>query len=162
MNENSWIARIDRHGPALVALAIALAALAYLADAANASTRLHNMILLVPLVGFAVIMAIGITLMHFKNGPEPRPVEDDSEIPEGTVSLPPLNIAIMMAALVLYACVAPYIGFDVASAIFIGLCLYIQGDRRWHFIVIYSVLFSAAITWSLAHLAGAAVPTLII
>ena len=162
MNENSWMARIDRHGPALVALGIAAVSLAYLGDAVRASTRLHNLILLVPLVGFAVVMATGIVIAHLRHGPDAKVDHAGDELPEGPEPLPSASIAAMMAALVLYAFTASTVGFDVASAVFIAFCLYVQGERRWWFLVLFSVLFSAAITWSLANIAGAAVPTLII
>jgi putative tricarboxylic transport membrane protein len=155
----SWA---DRHGPALVALGIAAASLAYLADAVAASTRLHNLILLVPLVGFVVVMAIGIGIAHVWRGPDARTHEDDHELAEGTVSISPLSVASMMAALLIYAFAAPTLGFDLASALFIAFCLYVQGERRWWFLVLFSALFSGAITWSLTNIAGAAVPTLLI
>jgi hypothetical protein len=158
---NGFIAWVDRRGPALVALAIAAASLAYLADAVAASTRLHNLILLVPLVGFVVVMAIGIVIAHVWRGPDARSDADD-DLPEGTVAISPLSVAAMMAALLVYAFTAPTLGFDLASALFIAFCLYVQGERRWWFIALFSVLFSVAITWSLVNIAGAAVPTLLI
>jgi putative tricarboxylic transport membrane protein len=157
-----YVAWADRNGPALVAVAIAAASLAYLADAVGASTRLHNLILLVPLVGFVVVMTIGIVIAHWWRGPDATTAAEDDERPEGSVPISPLSIAAMMAALLLYAFTAPTLGFDLASALFIGFCLYVQGERRWWFLVLFSVFFSAAITWSLAHIAGAAVPTLLI
>jgi putative tricarboxylic transport membrane protein len=162
MNENSWVARLDRHGPALVAIAIGIASLAYLGDAMSRSVRLHNLILLVPLVGFVFVMAIGIAVHHFWTKQDGRPVADEEDVPTDAVSVPPAAVAAMMGSLLVYACVAPYIGFDVASALFIALCLYLQGERRWWFIVGYSILFAAAITAALAYFAGAAVPTLIV
>ena len=163
MNDDSLLARIDRHGPALVAIAMALVSAAYLVDAYLASSRLHNLILLVPLVGFVILLAIGVTIAHFRGGGRDETVEDDDALAEqGGSSLSAAHIAALMASLVLYACLAPYIGFDLASAIFIAACLVIQGERRWVFVSVYSVLFAAAITWSLVHVAGAAVPTLLI
>lgn len=68
----------------------------------------------------------------------------------------------MMAALIVYSLATRWIGFDVASVLFMAFCLWVQGERRMLVLIPLPVAFGLLVTWLLVHGARAPVPTTII
>lgn len=54
---------------------------------------------------------------------------------------------ILIALTCAYAGVAPFIGFDLATAAFIALCLLVQGERSWWKLAVASIGGAALMAW---------------
>ncbi|MCG6121577.1 MAG: tripartite tricarboxylate transporter TctB family protein [Microvirga sp.] len=153
---------IDRAGPLLLALVIAIVAVVYVSNAYLSSSRIHNVIFIIPMATIAVILA-GIVLLRVAlawrassrgvSDVEARSVDQTADAETGVGGL---GIAAMMALLIAYAFSIPWIGFDVASVLFMAACLWIQGERRPLVVVAMSLIFSFGVTWLLIN--GARVP----
>lgn len=152
------LARIDRYGPALTALVIAAASCAYLAQAYMTSSRLYNIIFLVPMVVAVVLLAIVvcIRLALRARAAALYPELQEPVVKSATSQTSHLAIAGLMAGLVIYAFAIPHIGFDFASALYMGLCMWLLGERRPLFVAGFSIVTAYAVTWLLVN--GANVP----
>lgn len=151
------VARVDRYAPAGIAVVAALLSIAYFADAYGASSRIHNIILLAPLTGGVALLALVVvarTLLERRAGEETPPA---AAAPATGVS--GAAVAAMMAALVVFVVAIPYAGFDVASIVFMAVCLLLQGERRWLVVLGWSCAYGLLITWLMVAGAGSLVPT---
>ncbi len=152
--------RIDTAAPVLVALAIAGFSIVYVTSAYMGSSRIQNVIFIIPMAVLIVLLTLVLLSRSFRSRKNPLEV---SEAPvaatpkEGTA---PLGIAGMMFGLIVYAAVIPWLGFDVASILYMAGCLWVQGERRPIVVIAFSVLFSLAITWLLINGARIPAPTL--
>lgn len=166
MKDRSMLARLDRLGPVLVTLAVLIVALAYMADAYAASKRIHNLIMLVPMTAIVVVLSAVIFIKelgfrrvaNLADGEPAKPVTPSGDRAGATVGA----IASMMVGLLVYAVASPWIGFDIASILFMAFCLWIQGERRLLVLAGFSVPFGLAITWLLINGARSPVPSTII
>lgn len=155
----NFLLRLDRYGPALTAIFIAIASCAYLVQAYLTSSRLYNIIFLVPMVLTVVLLAVVVCIRVALNAKEPienPEAQAPSDEPESTSETSNLAIAGLMLGLVIYAFAIPYLGFDVASAAFMALSLWLLGERRLIVIAIFSIVTAFVVTWLLVN--GANVP----
>ncbi|KAA2312975.1 hypothetical protein E0K93_15920 [Puniceibacterium sp. HSS470] len=58
----------------------------------------------------------------------------------------------LLVLTVLYACAAPFAGFDIATALFIAGALFVQGERTWWKIALAALPGAALITWAFTDL----------
>lgn len=166
MKQPSWMHRLDSAGPALVTLAVLILALAYMTDAYAASKRIHNIIMLVPMTAIVVLLSVIIFAKEliFRRSATPQSHKTQApSAPSADVAGASAGaIAAMMIALVAYAVALPWIGFDVASILFIAFCLWIQGERRLLVLAGFSIPFGLMVTWLLINGARSPAPTMII
>jgi putative tricarboxylic transport membrane protein len=154
------LGQIDRHGAALMALALSGVAVAYAISAYVSSSRLHNVIFVLPMAGLIVLLSAIVLLRAALKARGGHDATEASAAAEPTTNdvavnseVGPLGIAMMMALVVGYAFSIPYIGFDVASVVFMILCLWLQGERRIPFVLVFSLGFGLGVTWLLLHAA---------
>lgn len=159
------LSRMDRYGPALTALTIAAASCAYLAQAYLASSRLYNIIFLVPMVAAVVVLAIVVCIrmvLRTKADVSKAETQDTPESAKTTSETSNLAIVGLMAGLLIYAFAIPYVGFDVASALYMALGLWVLGERRITVVIGFSVVTAYAVTWLLVNGANVPAVTLIV
>lgn len=159
------VSTLDRAGPLILALVIAVVAVIYVSNAYMSSSRIHNVIFIIPMAGIAVLLAglvLSRTILRWRR--EPAAVAEAQEAPEAgdEPAVGPLAILAMMALLMAYAFSIPWIGFDVASVIFMAACLWIQGERRPFVVAAMSLIFSFGVTWLLLNAARVPAHTLIL
>ncbi|MBU2867462.1 tripartite tricarboxylate transporter TctB family protein [Pacificibacter marinus] len=157
MKEN-FFTKLDRWGALLTALAIAAISIAYLTQSYLASSKLYNIIFLVPMVLIAVFLTVIIIGRSLKMVLKSSSADVTNNNPTPTSDGKNLVIAGLMGGFLVYAFSIRYVGFDVASAFYIAFSLWIQGERRIIVIVLMSVITAFAVTWLLIH--GARVPAI--
>jgi len=133
-------------GHILLATLLATASLWYFFDARSASQSLYNLIMIGPCVTAIVILYV-VTLTDADNTTQEQSLRD---------LLEPSSIrnAAMMVLLVVYVLVLNPFGFEIASFLFIGSSLILQG-------VAFSIIFSAFATWLIKLLSLAPIPTML-
>lgn len=162
------VSTLDRAGPLILALVIAVAAVIYVSNAYMSSSRIHNVIFIIPMAAIAVLLAGLVllrTILRWRRegvGSAPAPEERTAPEPGDEPAVGPLAILAMMALLIAYAFSIPWIGFDVASVIFMAACLWIQGERRPFVVAAMSLIFSLGVTWLLLNAARVPAHTLIL
>lgn len=116
-----------------MAVLIALAGFTiwYLSDAWSVSSDVENLVLIMPI-------SIAILLMccweFFKNLFREEVTHHDEEKPIKTV-VPVIGL------FSIYVLGLEWLGFDVATILFVAAFLWLQGERRWHWLIAYSLCF---------------------
>ncbi|WP_138467311.1 tripartite tricarboxylate transporter TctB family protein [Poseidonocella sp. HB161398] len=136
-----------RLADALVIALIAGWTLWYLADTVSASSRVTNLIFILPvavlLLGLCGFEAL--RLLRAPAAPAPAPAaEDDPEDLAGTLKV--------MALFAAYVLSAERIGFDLATCLFVGLYLLLKGERRPLIVLGYAALFGNLVTLFFARM----------
>jgi ABC-type uncharacterized transport system permease subunit len=158
MNGN-FFSRLDRWGALLTALAIAVISITYLTQAYLASSKLYNIIFLVPMVLAAIVLTVVIIGRSIKSSLKASPTDAEKSNPAAVSDGKSLVVAGLMGGFLAFAFSIRYIGFDVASALYIAFSLWIQGERRIILIISMSTITAFAVTWLLIH--GARVPAIV-
>lgn len=104
----------------------------YCLDAWNASTHILNLILILPLTCL-VLLLCGIEFIRQlivgpSTGDKAQPVRS---------ALPVIGL------FVAYTLSLPWLGFDIGTFLFIAVFLWINGERRWFWILGYSLCFAS-------------------
>lgn len=148
----------------LLLLAILLSAvLWYVQDNYGASTRFLNLMFVVPVAVVAVfliaLVTFGILRSVVRDAASASPPETN-EAGENVEKVAPQTVAIM-ALFTVYALSAGYIGFDLASFLFIIVALTLNGERRVFFLLFYPATFTAVLTWLFNYGVPVPLPTLL-
>ena len=132
-----------------LAVLVVLAGIAiwYLHDTWSASSRVRNLILVLPAsilaLGLAAAIAGGVIIRGLKGRGDPALDPDDGIGGSARERLFPL---ILMAIFALYILSLSVTGFDVGSALFIMIALLADGERRPLFLIAYPAVFAAICT----------------
>ncbi len=135
----------------VVLLVLALMAALYCYDAVSASTHVYNLIMVLPLT----VLVLGLCLAQFivavRSGePEAEPAESVREV---------LPVMLLFTA---YVVSLNWLGFDVGTCLFMGAFLYMQGERRWPWLIGYAVAFAFVLTFFFQQMLPYPMPTLIV
>jgi len=161
MQIHKWKIQAD-WGHILLATLMASISLWYFFDARSASQSLYNLIMIGPCVAAIVILYIVTLIMEIRIQPiDMKDAEQDFTLRN---FLEPSSVrnAAMMLLLVVYVLVLNPFGFEIASFLFIGLSLILQGEYRIGRILTFSIIFSAFATWLITILSLAPIPTTLI
>ncbi len=155
----SRVVKVDWGGLA-VAAAITAYCVWYFLDARAASPRVQNMLLIMPAVASIVVLFIIIAIQtvrldRLEDG-APKVAERRSfRLP----ALARLRIPALMGLLGGYVFSLPTVGFDLATFLYIGLSLAVQGERRPAVLIGFSLVFAVALTWAFQRILTVSVPT---
>ncbi|MVW77688.1 tripartite tricarboxylate transporter TctB family protein [Bordetella sp. 02P26C-1] len=149
MENRHWTARVDwRH--IIVVVGIAAVISLYLFDAINASTKVGNLILVLPASILGLLLCL-LTIASIINdarkpiAPPPEEATADAEVQPSRLDRCRPFLMLMLFAI--YILLIPLAGMDGASALFLAAALYLNGERRIWFILGYALVFAAAATW---------------
>lgn len=169
-------ASISRHRVAeLVFLAVlAGVVLLYCVDAVRASRHILNLILVLPLS----ITVLALCTVQFVLSARASRSDGADAAPKGLPTLPApatdkatsrdaeaRHIAEVLPTIGLFAAyivTLPWFGFDVGTCGFLAVFLWLQGERRWPWLVGYSIGFSLAIAYFFSRMLPYPMPLLII
>ncbi|AWB35376.1 tripartite tricarboxylate transporter TctB family protein [Orrella marina] len=164
MDNKDWLKRMD-WWHVIVILVISAAICLYLVDSINASSRVGNLVLILP----ASILGLGLCLLTLAGivreairGPSedvkvstPVAGESDQRGVDSSVDSPDEHSTVferarplvMLALFAVYVLMIPYLGMDGSSALFLAAALIVNGERRLIFILGYSIIFAAVATY---------------
>jgi len=158
MQLHKWNIQAD-WGHILLATLIAATSLWYFFDARSASQSLYNLIMIGPCVATIVILYIITLIMEIRVRPIEAHSADQGRSLRDLFEPTSVRNSAMMVLLVVYVLVLNPFGFEIASFLFIGLSLILQGEYRFGRILSFSILFSAFATWLITVLSLAPIPT---
>lgn len=143
--------RID-WGPICFVLSIALISSLYLIDTVSVSTNRNNVILVLPLsaliIGLCSVVIVRNIHWGKKDSQHTRPANSEPSESSAEVSQSPRDMLRALALLSLlggYVLTFEWIGFDVATFIFIALSLLLLGHRKPWFVFTYSLIFTLVV-----------------
>lgn len=116
----------------IVILCLATFVLWYAINAHNASSSLENMILILPIASITLCLCI----YEFFTQKEDKEVKDNA-----------LTVVPVMILFTLYVLSLEYLGFDLGTVLFLGLFLFFHGERRFPWLVGYSLVYGLLIAY---------------
>ncbi len=120
----------------IVILCLATFVLWYAFDAHQASNSLENMILILPVCAITLCLCI----YDFFTSREDTCEEKKKKENFSTV----MPVMILFS---LYVLSLEYLGFDLGTVLFISLFLFFHGEKKWTWIIGYSIVFGFLIAY---------------
>ena len=124
----------------------------YLSDAWSASTRVENLILILPIAGLAVLLCLLDLIAQLRQG-----VTEDHESREPVVEILPV-----MGLFAAYVLTLEWLGFDVGSILFVAAFLWLQGERRKVWLLGYSLCFGFLVAMFFSYMLPYPMPMLLL
>ena len=128
--------------------------LSYLINSYLASTHILNLIFVVPVTVVVLILCI---VQFIKDLVAPDEVVTKSNDRESVSSVVPV-----IGLFVLYICTLQWLGFDVGTFLFIAAFLWTHGERRWRWVIGYSLSFSIPVALFFSQMLTSPLPMLIL
>lgn len=119
---------------------IATVVIAYWMDTRAVSLRTVNLLLVQPASIFALLLILCIIPQCFRRVDDEEVIEKESLSELGLVFT-------LMAVFIAYALSMEYLGFDLATFIFMMIGLFLCGERNWYMIVGFSAIFTTLLIW---------------
>lgn len=141
-------------GSILLALFLGMAMAAYALSVFEHARRVTDWLLIVPVAVLGIATLAVAALDDWRQGRlgrAPARGEGDGKIGAALVVL-----------VLAYVGSIPWVGFDVATAIFIALALVLQGERRLKVVLPVSLLTAGLLVWLFRHVMGIPVPSSLI
>lgn len=151
-------------GHVLLVLGFAALTVFYLHDAWQASSRVRNLILILPASIVALVLCVIVLVGIFREARTAAP-EPQAEAPAGEAREPFLvryRTGAVMALFAAYILTLPWLGFDVGTAAFVAANLVLNGERRIVPLVVVPVVFAAAATLAFRWLLPYPMPILLL
>jgi len=140
-----------RNADVIILSGIAVLVGLYLYDAVGASKQILNLIFVLP-VGIIVLLLCVVQM-----GVSVKCTDDQEESDEPFSSVLPA-----MALFAGYVLSLAWLGFDVGTSLFVGMFLWRQGERRWPWLVSYSVFFGFLLSFFFARMLPYPMPMLLL
>lgn len=149
---------------ALLAL-FATFALLYFLDAARQSFRIDNLSVIAPVTAL-VLLICGRLIWRILRDREGQAIQTSAS-DAADEALPPSWVERYRGALFALLLVAYLLGlvfwvFDVPTFLFLLAALWLQGERNWGAMTVFSALFAAGVCWSLRVMVSFPFDTLLI
>ncbi len=143
---------LSKHNLADLAVLLGLVAIVlwYALDAYTVSTQILNLILIVPVTSLVLILC-GVQLVRQLTLGEPP----SADLKPAAEAFP------VIALFAAYVLTLPWLGFDVGTCLFIGLFLWFHGERRWPWLIAYSVVFASLATLFFSRMLPYPMPLLV-
>jgi hypothetical protein len=151
MSQDSGIGGKRRIADQVVLLVLAVMAGFYCYDAISASTHVYNLIMVLPLT----VLVLGLCLAQFV-------VAVRSGEPEGESAENVRDVLPVMMLFTAYVVSLNWLGFDIGTLLFTAVFLWMQGERRWPWLIGYSVAFAFVLTFFFQQMLPYPMPTLIV
>lgn len=131
MSQQSGIVNKHRIADLFVLLVLASLVALYCVDAVRASRSIYNLIFVLPVTGLVLLLC----LVQFVIGiPKVRRVAAERE--------PVAHIVPVVTLFAGYILSLHWIGFDIGTFVFLALFLWIHGERRFFWLLGYSISFA--------------------
>ncbi len=116
----------------IVILCLATFVLWYIIDSHNASSSLENMILILPIASITLCLCV----YAFFTQKEDKEKKDDV-----------LTVIPVMILFTLYVLSLEYLGFDLGTILFLGIFLYLHGEKKLPWVIGYSLVYGFVIAY---------------
>lgn len=119
----------------LVLLLLAGLVAIYCIDAVSASTDILNLILVLPVTITVLVLCLIQLVIDLAK------LRNDEEAKE-----PLSDIFLVVGLFAAYVVSLHWLGFDVGTSLFLGVFLWLHGERRWPWLFGYSISFAFALS----------------
>lgn len=151
MSRQSGLVNKHRIADLLVLLVLASLVGLYGIDAMRVSRSLYNLIFVLPVTGLVLLLC----LAQFVAGvPKIRTVAEEQE--------PVAHVVPVVALFAAYVLSLHWIGFDVGTLLFLAVFLWLHGERRWPWLLGYSIGFASLVSIFFSKMLPYPMPMLIL
>jgi putative tricarboxylic transport membrane protein len=119
----------------LVLLLLASLVALYCYDAVQASSSILNLIFVLPVT----VIVLVLCLIQFVISVPKLSSESDKKEPI-------TDVLVVMGLFAAYVITLHWLGFDVGTCLFLGVFLWLHGERRWPWLLGYSISFAFALS----------------
>ncbi len=134
----------------IVILCLATFVLWYAFDTHNASSSLENIILILPIAAITLCLCIYEFFTQ-------KDMQEKEEVKESISSVIPV-----MILFTLYVLSLEYLGFDIGTILFLGLFLFFHGEKRFAWILGYSLVYGFIIAYFFSQMLPYPMPMMIL
>lgn len=135
----------------LVLLVLASLVILYGLDAYRASSNVLNLILVLPVIAVVLVLCLAQFVIEI------RDVKAEAPARESVADVAPV-IGLFAA----YVLTLQWLGFDIGTMLFVAAFLWLQGERRWHWLFGYSISLSFGLAFFFSAMLPYPMPMLIL
>lgn len=151
MSRHSGLVNKHRIADLLVLLVLASLVGLYAIDAMRASRSLYNLIFVLPVTGLVLLLCLA---QFVASVPKIRTVAEEQE--------PVAHVVPVVALFAAYVLSLHWIGFDVGTLLFLAVFLWLHGERRWPWLLGYSIGFASLVSIFFSKMLPYPMPMLIL
>lgn len=107
----------------------------YGVDSVRSSTQILNLIFVLPVTGIVLLLCIVRFVFELRDRKNETPKRDSV-----------VEIAPVMALFAAYVISLNWLGFDVGTSLFVAAFLWLRGERRWSWLIGYSIALGFGLT----------------
>ena len=115
----------------VVLVALASLVILYGLDAYRASSDVLNLILVLPVIAIVLTLCLIQFVIEMRDVKAAAPARDSVT-----------EVAPVIGLFAAYVLTLEWIGFDIGTMLFVAAFLWLQGERRWHWLLGYSMSLS--------------------
>jgi len=145
--------KVNRYRVADLVVLLALASLVILYgfDAYRASSDVLNLILVLPLIAIVLVLCLVQFLMELRDAKDEVPARESVG-----------DVAPVIGLFATYVLTLQWLGFDIGTMLFVAAFLWLQGERRWPWLIGYSISLSFGLAWFFSKMLPYPMPMLIL
>ncbi len=133
----------------------------YALDAYAAQSKIQNMLLIAPASAIVIVFVALIFLSEIRSIVHGTDAVVSDEEP-GQTFQQRYGTLCASIGMTVYVIAMPFVGFDVATVLFIAASMVMQGARNWAAILIFSLIVGLLPVWALENVLSIPVPTLLL
>ena len=117
----------NRVADLVVLLVLASLVVLYGIDAYKASSEFLNLILVLPLIAIVLVLCLVQFIIELSDRKSDTPARESVA-----------DVAPVIGLFALYVLTLQWLGFDIGTMLFVASFLWLQGERRWRWLIGYS------------------------
>ena len=118
----------NRVADLVVLLVLASLVVLYGIDAYKASSEILNLILVLPLIAIVLVLCLVQFVIELRGRKSDTPARESVA-----------DVAPVIGLFALYVLTLQWLGFDIGTMLFVAAFLWLQGERRWRWLIGYSM-----------------------
>jgi putative tricarboxylic transport membrane protein len=112
----------------VVLLVLAGLVILYGLDAYSASSHVLNLILVLPVIAIVLVLCLVQFVIEIRDTEAEAPARESVA-----------DVAPVIGLFAAYVLTLQWLGFDIGTLLFVAAFLWLQGERRWHRLIGYSI-----------------------
>ena len=120
-------------------------------DAYQASSHILNLILVLPVIAIVLVLCLVQFVFEIRSVGVKAPARERVA-----------DVAPVIGLFAAYVLTLEWLGFDIGTMLFVAIFLWLQGERRWHWLIGYSVGLSFALATFFSAMLPYPMPMLIL
>jgi putative tricarboxylic transport membrane protein len=131
LSKSANIVNRSRVADLVILLVLSGLVILYGLDAYSASSHILNLILVLPVIVIVLVLCLIQFIIEIRDAKAEAPARESAA-----------DVAPVIGLFAAYVLTLQWIGFDIGTMLFVAAFLWLQGERRWHWLIGYSISLS--------------------